>query len=860
MIPIKLAVRNFMPYRDKVPPLDFAGIHTASIWGENGSGKSALIEAMTWALWGKTRAKSDDDLIHQGQNEMEVEFDFSVGQETYRVIRKHTRPKRQRGSGQSSLDLLIASPSQGKDDFKVLSGTAIRETEQKIRDTLHMDYKTFNNSAYLSQGHADEFTIATAAERKQVLTDILGLSLYDQLEEQAKELAKQQEIEKAQAESAIKLINDELAQKPACEAQLAQARSELAQIEKLIADGESRLNELRSFKEGLDNKQQQLTQLEKHVTETARTLARENERIKQHRARIKEYEELISRRASIEEGYAQLIETRKLSEELNRKLALVEKLNRRKYELNRAIDQVQAAIVTEHKLAESRINELEAAEQKLPQLKTELQQAEAALSQLAGEAEILKQKRESEQQLRTLIHSLESDTGRLKKDIAEIDEKLGLLATQTGAVCPLCERELGEDHRRLIETKYADDKGQKSEAITSKQDELARKQTELQQAASENLHTEQRLQKVTPEAQRMASLFQQGINSAYESLKQMDEERKRLEEIEVRLASKAFAAGEQENLHQLESELARLSYDPQQYDEVRQRLASLEQWEKPRQKLEEADRLIGQEKEAASSAEQAAQELSHSLEADSQKRQALGEDLKMLPQLADDLARAEAEHQRLNGQQKQGQETVGSLKGKLEHFSDLEVKAKEKEKSFSQASKEEVIYRELTQAFGKKGIQAWLIEIALPEIELEADKLLSRMTDNRMHIKIETQRQTKAGDTAETLDIKIADERGTRPYEQFSGGEAFRINFAIRIALSKLLARRAGAPLPTLIIDEGFGTQDTSGLEKLKEAIISIQDDFKMILVITHVEELRDAFPTRIDVIKTAEGSTIEVG
>ena len=119
--------------------------------------------------------------------------------------------------------------------------------------------------------------------------------------------------------------------------------------------------------------------------------------------------------------------------------------------------------------------------------------------------------------------------------------------------------------------------------------------------------------------------------------------------------------------------------------------------------------------------------------------------------------------------------------------------------------------------------------------------------------------ETKKGSVQETLDINIADELGTRNYEMFSGGEAFRINFAIRIALSRLLARRAGAPLPTLIIDEGFGTQDTTGMEKIKEAINSIQDDFNKILVITHMEELRDAFPTRIDVIKTAEGSTISV-
>jgi exonuclease SbcC len=62
-----------------------------------------------------------------------------------------------------------------------------------------------------------------------------------------------------------------------------------------------------------------------------------------------------------------------------------------------------------------------------------------------------------------------------------------------------------------------------------------------------------------------------------------------------------------------------------------------------------------------------------------------------------------------------------------------------------------------------------------------------------------------------------------------------------------------------MIIDEGFGTQDASGIEKLKEAINSIQDDFEKILVITHVEELRDAFPARIDVVKTAEGSTISL-
>ena len=66
MIPIKLTVRNFMPYRENVPSLSFEGIHIACISGENGSGKSSLIDAITWALWGQTRTRSDDDLIHAG--------------------------------------------------------------------------------------------------------------------------------------------------------------------------------------------------------------------------------------------------------------------------------------------------------------------------------------------------------------------------------------------------------------------------------------------------------------------------------------------------------------------------------------------------------------------------------------------------------------------------------------------------------------------------------------------------------------------------------------------------------------------------------------------------------------------------
>ena len=125
-----------------------------------------------------------------------------------------------------------------------------------------------------------------------------------------------------------------------------------------------------------------------------------------------------------------------------------------------------------------------------------------------------------------------------------------------------------------------------------------------------------------------------------------------------------------------------------------------------------------------------------------------------------------------------------------------------------------------------------------------------------------TQREYKDAsreDLKETLDMVISDGVGQRDYEMYSGGEAFRVNFAIRVALSQMLARRAGARLQTLVIDEGFGSQDAQGRQLLVEAINLVQEDFEKILVITHLDELKDAFSTRIEVEKTPLGSQLQV-
>ena len=103
---------------------------------------------------------------------------------------------------------------------------------------------------------------------------------------------------------------------------------------------------------------------------------------------------------------------------------------------------------------------------------------------------------------------------------------------------------------------------------------------------------------------------------------------------------------------------------------------------------------------------------------------------------------------------------------------------------------------------------------------------------------------------SETLDLVIGDELGTRAYELYSGGEAVKVNFALCIALSRLLARRAGSKLETLIIDEGFGSQDDSSRERLVKAIKLIQQEFSRVLIITHISDVKEMFPVQIQVTK----------
>lgn len=210
-------------------------------------------------------------------------------------------------------------------------------------------------------------------------------------------------------------------------------------------------------------------------------------------------------------------------------------------------------------------------------------------------------------------------------------------------------------------------------------------------------------------------------------------------------------------------------------------------------------------------------------------------------------------------EEKTARDLLTQMVGLVQRSTQLSSDKENKLKTKNELAERKELYDELIIAFGKRGIQAMIIEQAIPEIEEEANKILEKLTEGNLSVTFETQRENKSGGLVETLDIIIADPEGSRSYEMYSGGEAFRVNFAVRLAISKLLTHRAGAKLQFLIIDEGFGTQDVQGRERLIEAISLIKNDFEKILVITHVEELKEAFPDRIEVTKGPDGSRYQI-
>lgn len=365
---------------------------------------------------------------------------------------------------------------------------------------------------------------------------------------------------------------------------------------------------------------------------------------------------------------------------------------------------------------------------------------------------------------------------------------------------------------------------------------------------------------------RWAEIKQAQIKDAQQKLNKIHQRRP---EVETQLAAIQEQLEQQKNSSQIQQQILSLDryilevgYNLEQHEHVRSEMRRSQFWLARAEKLRSATQQHPQVQQRVNEIASSIEVRDRDLQAVSAQVSAISKQLQEHPDPTATISAIEQQMGRRRQQLDQHLGSLGSLQQQQQNLEALQVQLAAQKEQMQAAKRQHRVYQELGQAFGKNGIQALMIENVLPQLEAETNQILSRLSANQLHVQFITQRAAaskKATKLIDTLDILIADARGTRPYETYSGGEAFRINFAIRLALARLLSQRAGTALQMLIVDEGFGTQDAEGCDRLIAAINAIAPDFACILTVTHMPHLKEAFQARIEVNKTAQGSKISL-
>ena len=338
-----------------------------------------------------------------------------------------------------------------------------------------------------------------------------------------------------------------------------------------------------------------------------------------------------------------------------------------------------------------------------------------------------------------------------------------------------------------------------------------------------------------------------------------------IEDFRQKLQSFTTTAPICRQINQIESEIQALDYDRTQHQALLNSLREAQVWQLRYQELQQAKEQYPQR---CQQKEQRQQRWEYRLTERDQLKKQLDQLNIQMGEIVDCRSDIEKKEQQLQQQRLQLDALLGEqgrLQQSLIQLDQVKKQSQAMEVEQQEITQKQRIYQELSQAFGKNGIQALMIENILPQLEAETNQILARLTGNQLHIQFVTQKARKSGSKRktskliDTLEILIADSRGTRAYETYSGGEAFRINFAIRLALAQMLAQQAGTSLQMLIIDEGFSTQDPDGCDRLIAAINAISNDFSCILTVTHIQQFKEAFQYRIEVDKTDNGSRLRL-
>ncbi len=895
MIPHKLHIKNFLSYGPETQIIDFSNYHLICLSGKNGHGKSAMLDAITWAIWGQARksygnAKPDAGLLHLGQKHMMVILEFEVNGANYRIRREylHTASK-----PFATLDFGISNPD-GK--LTALTDKTIKDTQEKIERTIGITYESFTNSTFLRQGQSNEFSKKLPKERKEILAQVLQLNQFEQQKKIAMLHARKLQLDWASQNNIVIRIEQEL-----------KTLATVHEQQQIITDQIQQLDEQRHnysiLKADLILQAQALLQKNNEyflLTQQGQNLQKNIEQIQQEIVKIKT---LLAQSSAINDGAKIKQEEQELIQLLQRfqqaqhkKLQLKETYLTTKDKLKELIatiqqefqkneQKLQLQIISAQEMFNFGQKQLQLEQATCQELKKQglifieqMQQLQTQLKPLENIEILHAQAQELFEKNKTTYQNLCAQSTQLVQQISLLTQQQQQQKHLPHATCLQCEQTITPEQQHKIMNNLALQQSETEATLKIVREQIQNLKIELttQHAQLQKLKIscnefillstkfeEQSKQEVTFNLQ--ISEQEKKITAQQESLITTKRNVDFLE-IELQNVIKNFKLQSQneeiqylqKTMHMIEEEVKTLNYDPVQHQQIETKLHQI-------QKLLQEYQADHDDSAKEVMQLQLKQLQMNTLEIQTQLR-TIYEKLKLyenLGQEQQELAQKEQHLDKNIHELEQQHRQLLVQKGTLQHQQkkqhELEKEGEELSKTIKLLYQDLQDYQEIAKALGKDGIQALLIEQAIPEIEHETNQILARLTNNQTQIFIESLRDLKKGGSKETLDIKISDSFGIRDYEMFSGGEAFRIDFALRIGISKLLARRAGTTLQTIFIDEGFGSQDEEGLQLIMDNIYKIQDDFAKIVIVSHLPEMKEQFPVQFVIEKKRSGSTVAV-
>ena len=856
MKPLRLSLSGFLSYRE-LQTLDFTSFDIACISGTNGAGKSSLLDAITWVMFGKAR-KTDDSLVNTASDKAEVTLDFEYEDQTYRIHRSLAKGK----TGELEFSISKGQDAAGHHEWRTLTERRKTDTQDIISRTLHLDYDTFVNASFFLQGKADLFAQQKPSERKRILASILGLDVWESYLQQARKERALEELKSQGLDTELEGILAELAEEDDrkktltdCEAQLKELSARREAQDKalqVLRKKETQLNALKDTHKLLEN---QLGNLKQTRAQLSATLQQREEEWKTH-------QDLVARKVQITQAYADWQSLRKRLETQEELAKQFREIDAKRHAPDKEIEAERARLNQALSNLADSLSTLEKEEARLASLNAELDSAEQAQAQAQKQIE---QRQALEEEMTTLNQQLsdaKAASESLKTDKKELHERLTQLKSNDTAQCPLCGQDLTSTHRQELITQLSRDE------MTL--DAQVEKNADVISSLIKGFNEKQGLQVKLKKAEESLRAESRKADQSRDQIARIEKQRAewnanlapQLANLRTSLSNDDFLPEARQKLAEISAQLNELGYDAVTHQVLRQ--AEIDA------RNAEVDFV------SLGNAQSALQPLERDIATQKLRLQQLDEEITNLNQaVIDSAARLAAEQAGLGDlkatetaffdiQQAENQlrTQLGAAQQNVNVLTSLKKRKKDLAEERDALMRKIEDYKTLEKAFGKNGVPAQLIELALPEIENHANDTLARLSNGVMSIHLETQREykdAKREDKMETLDILISDGASVRDYELYSGGEAFRVNFAIRLALARILALRANARLKTLVIDEGFGNQDAEGRQRLVEAINLVSDDFDKILVITHLEELKDFFPNRIEVEKTSKGSIISV-